>query len=267
MIYTTWSNEFGERLEAITGIKSEWFEEDFHYLNENTPNHLHYICCSDNGILPITEVDDKYTGNRIPTITMEHYRLEIRKLFTQPKELFDEHNLKIIDNGFYHYVVYLKDNFNEHKKSLSLVSRHYNKCSKNTSYNIIKGFSKEGLEAISEGYASYWIKKGGEPCHYLGYLYLEDIVDYTIQVKYEGNIICIAYFQVDKENNELYWHQTVRSTDSKYDNLSVGNYVLLKALEDICYPNGFKFNLGLSWFDYKKIWSPELKPIKSVRYK
>lgn len=67
-----------------------------------------------------------------------------------------------------------------------------------------------------------------------------------------------AMFQNCYRHEEYHWVNTVLMRDELTRTYCIGNVVLLQAMR-LCYMSKTKYlNLGLSVFDYKKAWKPEL---------
>ena len=259
MIYKNWSDEFGKRLENITKIPADTFKFCFEYKQTIAENK--YICCDDTGIFPLSVVNDRYTHRLFPISLLDAEYLQSTKLLNQREEFFNFYGIKKINNARYDLIVPLMNNFAEHKKSLERIGRCYSKCSNATKYEIWSSIVKPpNFEDLTKQYSKYWENKKEEPLNYHRFnLFLDTICKlsrtYTVIVTLDGIAVACAYFEVN--GKELYWHETIRYTEGEiYSKLAIGNYILLLALEHICYPHNLTLNLGVSWFEYKKHWHP-----------
>lgn len=270
MIYKDWSNEFGVRLQEITGIEASYFKEIYDYRNQVLPQYNKYIISDGSFILPIIEGVDRYTNTKLPYVFCDSDLNQVDLLFNQEPSMFEKYNLKILENARQDYVIPLKDSFESHKKELSRVSRYYNKCSKLFQVSLHRGmFLEEQHKNLCDNYAQYWVNKGDEPVYYCRLKSFLNQVNrlsecYTIEVIDEDTTIALAYFEII--NNEVYWHATIRSLDCKYEKLAIGNFVLLEGLNRLSYCKNSAMNLGVSWYSYKEIWHPVKKNVRGLSY-
>lgn len=269
MIVNEWSDEIGSRLEKITGIESWYFKECFDYKNKILPDETKYFIVEDDFILPVVEVVDRYTKKRIPVVLADASLNQVDLFLNQDASAFERNNLKVIPNARQDYVVNLMGSFAEHKKSLERIGRCYNKCE--TRFRTIihnEMYIQEEHRELCDTYSNYWVNKGEEYFYYDLFFHFIKQVErvsetFTIEIKDYNKTLALAFFEV--VNNEIYWHETVRTTDEAYGKFAVGNYVLLKALE-ICYERKLPLNLGVSWFDYKLHWHPSVKEVRGLSF-
>lgn len=269
MIYRNWSDEFGKQIEAITGIESWYYKECFEYKNKILPQEEKMFVVEDNFILPLVIVKDRYTKKNIPILLGDAGLNQTDLLLNQPEELFTKNNLKIISNARQDLVVNLKNSFSEHKKELQRVGRCYNKCGLFNTIIHNGMYLEEHHRQLVDDYSKYWEAKQEEPLIYEVFHHFVNQVErlsecYTFEVKEGDKTLALAYFEI--YNNEVYWHETVRDVTTEYEKYSVGNYVLLKALEELCYTKKLPLNLGVSWFDYKVHWHPTVKNVRGLSY-
>lgn len=270
MIVKEWSNEIGSRLEKITGIESWYFKECFDYKNKILPDELKYFIVEDDFILPLVEVIDRYTKKRMPIVLTDACLNQADLFLNQDSYAFERNNLKIIPNARQDYIVNLMDNFTEHRKSLQRIGRCYNKCEDNFETIVHKGmYLQEEHRELCDMYSNYWVNKGEEYFYYDMFLHFIKQVErvsetFTIEIKKNDKTLALAFFEL--VNNAIYWHETVRTLDVNYEKFSIGNYVLLKALEDLCYELRLPLNLGVSWFDYKLHWHPSVKEVRGLSF-
>lgn len=270
MIYREWSDEFGKRLQEITGIESSFFKLCFYDTSSTVPEYKYFIV-EDDFILPIVEVIDRYTKTKIPIVLGDAFLNQADLFFNQNLEKLTNYNLKVIPNSRQEYVVPLLSNFNEYKRSVSRVSRCFNKCKNKLEHYIYKGMhiGEEHIELCKQ-YSKYWFNKDNTYTFTYEFAYnhlkqLEKVSPcYTIEIKDDYKTLALGYFEII--NNNVYWHKTIRNVSEEYEKFSVGNYVLLKALEELCYPKQLPLNLGVSWFDYKKHWHPVEKQIRGISF-
>lgn len=269
MLYKDWSEEFGNRLESMTGIQS-WFYKE--YYEKSLVDIEKYIIAEEDFILPVLLLKDKYTSESIPVVMGDADFNQTQLLLNQPEKCFKRNGFEIIECSRKDLVVPLQSSFQEHKKSLSRVARHYNKCDTNLKYYIYSGLLLDDThKELVELYSKYWEAKKETPINFVYFKHFLGQVDnlspnntYTIIVEDNGKTLALAYFEII--NNEVYWHETIRDVSEEYEKFAIGNYVLLVALKEFCYPRNIPLNLGVSWFDYKKHWHPIEKNIRGIKF-
>ena len=262
MIYKDWSSEIGCTLERITGIESNFYREYFEYVKEiYKPEKILFIS-EEQFLLPVV-----VTTTGVAYVLGDIDLLHSGSLLKQKISGLEAYGFEVIDNARQEYVIQLQDSFNANLKSLERVGRCYSKCSKFTSniYNDI--VLKDEHEGFYDKYLEYWKNRGEITPSFSIFrgclLQMSHLSKtYTIEINHNDTLLALGYFIV--YDGELRWYETLRTLDESYSKYSVGNYILLVAMRDICYKFGYNLNLGVSWFDYKKHWHPVLKDIRGI---
>ena len=182
----------------------------------------------------------------------------------------DSFPFNIIDGGRGEYVVHTdKGSFENHLKDLGQVGRAWNK---NKDIEVVEEFTVTRENAYDLFYSnrSHFLSKEYELGEGDTLIVPADHIDvvgtYHMEVPYtkivgflcKGDIIGLAYYQVDKDRNEVHWLNSVLFRNDAIKKRAFGNFILLNQLKD-CYDGpekGMNLNLGLDVFDYKTAWKP-----------
>ena len=152
------------------------------------------------------------------------------------------------------------------RKELKRVYRYYKKSVQAYNFRVHTDPSKDFMlqceTDVFPHYYKYWMNKG---CYKDWWSTEDEYVSYAADQKsgavqmvtvHDGDLcIGLGYFLAYPD--ELYWIQSKRNIDPKYNKAQVGNSILFHALEtmDQSIP---KLNLGVSYLNYKaEIWKPE----------
>lgn len=274
--YSDWSNEFGSKLEEVTGLSGDLYKEIFEQDKKNSECYVYY---DGNSILPIKVCLDIYSEehSRIPITLLDDIVPQDALLYEQNLHNFDD--LVIIPKNRENQLVTRLDSFQEHKSLLKHSFCHYyNRVNKVAVFKEYKGFFTDIPDEIVADFDAYWKEKTNNDCGlfkesklYQSLLTLkkEDVVSLLMYVNDE--LIGVSYNIFF--GGELHALLDLRRIGEAYNPYRICNIFVFKKLEMLCYPLGLNMNNGSSYnesplFDYKRGIKPHtLIPVKGVRFK
>ena len=176
-----------------------------------------------------------------------------------------------VKNSRPEYVLKVSDSYEAHVKSLSQVGRSL-KYGKDIEhiwtplYEMMPTFKTE-IEACFLSAVNQWNEENSESeIQELSLSYLDCYIEYsklwdthTMISFIGGQLYAVSLFQHCPKYDELHWLNTLRLHDEQATKTRLGNNILLSALKKVYTSNLAQLNLGITHYDYKTIWKPEIQ--------